>query len=81
MPVDVRPAEPGEVVFTVIAGEGKETASPPAHEGDMVVRDRCPVTGNEALWSQRRSLRSAMRGRSGPPMPQAGEPIGRAGSR
>jgi hypothetical protein len=49
MPVDVRPAEPGEVVFTVIAGEGKETASPPAHEGDMVVRDRCPATGNEAI--------------------------------
>jgi hypothetical protein len=48
MPVDVRPAEPGEVVVTVIAGEGKETASPPAHEGDMGVRDRCPVTGNEA---------------------------------
>jgi hypothetical protein len=49
MPVDVRPAEPGEVVVTVIAGEGKETGSPPAQPGDMVVRNRCPATGNEAI--------------------------------
>jgi hypothetical protein len=46
-PVDVRPAEPGEVVVTVIAGEGKETQSAPAQPGDMVVRNRCPATGNE----------------------------------
>jgi hypothetical protein len=49
MPVDVRPAEPGEVVVTVIAGEGKETKSPPAQPGDMVVRNRCPETGNEEI--------------------------------
>jgi hypothetical protein len=49
MPVDVRPAEPGEVVVTVIAGEGEETRSPPAQPGDMVVRNRCPATGNEAI--------------------------------
>jgi hypothetical protein len=49
MPVDVRPAEPGEVVVTVIAGEGEETRSPPAQPGDMVVRNRCPETGNEAI--------------------------------
>jgi hypothetical protein len=49
MPVDVRPAEPGEVVVTVIAGEGKETQSPPAEPGDMVVRNRCPATGNEEI--------------------------------
>jgi hypothetical protein len=48
-PVDVRPAEPGEVVVTVIAGEGKETESPPAVAGDMVVRNRCPETGNEEI--------------------------------
>ena len=48
-PVDVRPAEPGEVVVTMIAGEGKETQSPPAQPGDMVVRNRCPETGNEAI--------------------------------
>jgi hypothetical protein len=49
MPVDVRPAEPGEVVVTVIAGEGEETRSPPAQRGDMVVRNRCPETGNEEI--------------------------------
>ena len=48
-PVDVRPAEPGEVVVTVIAGEGKETESPPAAAGDMVVRNRCTETGNEEI--------------------------------
>jgi hypothetical protein len=47
--VDVRPAEPGEVVVTVIAGEGKETESPPAQAGDMVVRNRCEATGNEEI--------------------------------
>ena len=48
-PVDARPARPGEVVVTVIAGEGKETQSPPADAGDMVVRNRCPATGNEEI--------------------------------
>jgi|EndMetStandDraft_5_1072996.scaffolds.fasta_scaffold142378_2 hypothetical protein len=46
-PVDVRPAKPGEVIVTMIKGEGKETQSPPAKAGDMVVRNRCPETGNE----------------------------------
>jgi hypothetical protein len=48
-PVDVRPAHPGEVVVTVIAGEGKETESSPAEPGDMVVRNRCPETANEVI--------------------------------
>lgn len=48
-PVDVRPATPGEVVVTIIKGEGKETESPPAKSGDMVVRNRCPETGNEEI--------------------------------
>lgn len=48
-PVDVRPARAGEVVVTVIAGEGKETESSPAEPGDMVVRNRCPETGNEEI--------------------------------
>jgi hypothetical protein len=48
-PVDVRPAAPGEVVVTVIAGEGNEIQSPPAQSGDMVVRNRCPPTGNEEI--------------------------------
>lgn len=48
-PVDVRAAEPGEVIVTIIKGEGKETESPPASPGDMVVRNRCPETGNEQI--------------------------------
>lgn len=48
-PVDVRPAHEDEVIVTVIAGEGKETTSPPAKSGDMVVRNRCPETGNEEI--------------------------------
>ena len=45
--VDARPAKPGEVIVTVIAGEGKETESRPAAKGDWVVRNRCEATGNE----------------------------------
>jgi hypothetical protein len=47
MLVDARPAKPGEVVVTVIAGEGKETSSKSAARGDWVVRNRCEPTGNE----------------------------------
>jgi hypothetical protein len=46
-PVDARPARPGEVVVTVLAGEGKETRSSAAEQGDWVVRNRCEATGNE----------------------------------
>src|SRR6476469_2323208 len=46
-PVDARPAVAGEVIVTVIAGEGEETRSKPAEAGDWVVRNRCPVTGDE----------------------------------
>jgi hypothetical protein len=46
-PVDARPARASEVVVTVILGEGKETQSRPAREGDWVVRNRCPETGDE----------------------------------
>ncbi len=52
MPVSVRPAKPGEIVVTIIGGE-KETESPPAEEGDMVVRNRCPETGNEEILVKR----------------------------
>jgi hypothetical protein len=45
--VDVRSAKSGEVIVTMIEGEGKETQSPPAKIGDMVVRNRCAETGNE----------------------------------
>lgn len=47
--VDVRPAKPGEVIVTIIKGEGQETQSPPGKPGDMVVRNRCPETGNEEI--------------------------------
>ena len=47
--VDARPAIPGEVVVSIIAGDGVETVSPPAAEGDWVVRNRCPETGNEEI--------------------------------
>jgi hypothetical protein len=47
--VDVRPAQLSEVIVTIIKGEGKETQSPPAKPGDMVVRNRCPETGNEQI--------------------------------
>jgi hypothetical protein len=47
LPVDARPARPGEVIVTFIRGEGKETQSRPAVAGDWVVRNRCPETGNE----------------------------------
>jgi hypothetical protein len=45
-PIDARPAHPGEVIVTHVKGEGEETRSEPA-EGDRVVRNRCPATGNE----------------------------------
>ncbi|MEM7428614.1 MAG: hypothetical protein AAF441_21200 [Pseudomonadota bacterium] len=47
--VDARAAEVGEIVVTLIAGEGTETTSPPARKGDMVVRNRCAATGNEEI--------------------------------
>jgi len=46
-PVDARPAHVGEIIVTAIKGQGKETESPPAKQGDWVVRNRCPETGNE----------------------------------
>lgn len=47
--VDARPAVAGEVIVTVIKGEGVETKSKPADAGDWVVRNRCPATGNEEI--------------------------------
>jgi hypothetical protein len=45
--VDARPARAGEAIVTFIKGEGHETQSKPAADGDWVVRNRCPATGNE----------------------------------
>jgi hypothetical protein len=46
-PVDGRPAKAGEIIVTIIKNEGVETKSKPAEAGDVVVRNRCPETGNE----------------------------------
>ncbi len=45
--VDARAAALGEIVATIIAGEGKETQSQPAAAGDRVVRNRCEASGHE----------------------------------
>ncbi len=47
--VDARPAHAGEIVITIIKGQGVETKSKPAEVGDWVVRNRCPETGNEEI--------------------------------
>src|SRR5262249_4606641 len=65
-PVDVRLAKPGEVIVTLIRGEGKETQSPPAKLGDMVVRNRCPETGNEEILVAADSFARRYEGPIGP---------------
>ena len=62
-PVDARLARRGEIVVTIISGEGKETQSPPAVTGDMVVRNRCPATGNEELLVRAANLVNDMKDR------------------
>jgi hypothetical protein len=64
--VDVRPAKPGEIIVTVIKGEGKETQSPPAKVGDFVVRNRCPETGNEEVLIQSEKFAERYEGPIGP---------------
>lgn len=64
--VDVRPARPGEVIVTIIAGEGKETQSKPAQPGDMVVRNRCPQTGNEVILVAAATFAARYEGPAGP---------------
>ncbi|WIF74144.1 hypothetical protein QN092_09770 [Proteus vulgaris] len=48
-PVLVRPAKEGEIITTIIKGEGVETVSEPAKVGDWVVQNICPETGNEEI--------------------------------
>jgi hypothetical protein len=60
--VDGRPARPGEIIVTVIKGEGKETQSPPAEAGDVVIRNRCPETGNEQYLVKAAKLSSRYEG-------------------
>ena len=64
--VDVRSAKPGEVIVTTIRGEGKETQSPPAKPGDMVVRNRCPETGDEEILISAAKFKVRYEGPSGP---------------
>jgi hypothetical protein len=64
--VDAREAKQGEVIVTVIKGEGKETQSPPAKAGDMVVRNRCPETGNEEFLVSGSKFASRYEGPTGP---------------
>ena len=64
--VDAREARPGEIVVTVIKGEGKETESPPAKAGDMVVRNRCPETGDEEFLVSASKFASRYEGPTGP---------------
>src|SRR3984957_12387598 len=64
--VDARGATPGEVVVTVIKGEGKETQSPPAKPGDMVVRNRCPESGHEEFLVPSAKLGGRYEGPTGP---------------
>jgi hypothetical protein len=66
MTVDAREARPGEIVVTVIRGEGKETQSPPAKTGDVVVRNRCPQTGNEEFLVPASKFASRYEGPIGP---------------
>lgn len=68
--VDARPATLGEVVVTIIAGEGKETQSAPAELGDMVVRNRCPATGNEQYLVKARNFAPRYDIAPGDPDPQ-----------
>lgn len=62
----VRPATAREVIVTTIKGEGVETQSPPASDGDMVVRNRCPETGNEEILVPAASFSRRYEGPVGP---------------
>ena len=48
-PVLARPEKEGEIITTIIKGEGIETISEPAKIGDWVVQNICPETGNEEI--------------------------------
>jgi hypothetical protein len=63
--VDARAARSGEVVVTIIAGEGRETQSAPAETGDMVVRNRCPETGNEEILVKAKTFSERYEGPAG----------------
>ena len=80
-PVDARPARPGEKVVTFIAGEGKETQSPPAESGDVVVRNRCRATGNEEFLVKAAKFSERYEGPLGPRMTTVGQPTAHAATK
>ncbi|MGH6900528.1 MAG: hypothetical protein ACREJ5_28925, partial [Geminicoccaceae bacterium] len=45
---------------------GEETRSPPAQPGDMVVRNRCPATGNEEILVTAAKFAERYKGPIGP---------------
>jgi hypothetical protein len=65
--VDARQPRPGEVIVTIIKGEGKETTSRPATEGDWVARNRCPETGNEEYLVRGKTFAERYRAAGSPP--------------
>ena len=77
-PVDARPAKPGEVIVTMIKGEGRETQSPPAKSGDMVVRNRCPELGTNRFFFPLLPFRKGMKARQALRTQTAGPLIDRA---
>ena len=57
--------------MTVIAGEGEETRSKPAEVGDWVIRNRCPVTGDDQSLVKAANSANATPARRASPMPPA----------
>src|SRR6266699_2741369 len=68
-PVDARPAREGEIVISMIVGDGKEAQSRPARSGDWVVRNRCPETGNEEYLVGSKKFADRYRAAGPPPGP------------
>jgi hypothetical protein len=77
--VDARPAKSGEVVITLIAGEGEETRSKPAEAGDFVVRNRCRETGNEQYLVKASKFAQRYEGPIGEPDAEGWKPFRPAG--
>lgn len=63
--VDARRAKAGEIVVTIIRGQGEETRSAPAKAGDMVVRNRCEDSGNEEMLVSADSFKKRYEGPAG----------------
>jgi hypothetical protein len=66
LPIDARPAVPGEIVVTTILGEGVETQNR-AQPGDWVVRNHTPETGNEEYIVRAETFRKIYESAGAPP--------------